>query len=108
MARWPGSPTQGSGTPFLIGGNDGDPQESGVGFTAPTNDPSAGAGPSDTLLVFGKLVPGNRDLESSPQIGAIFNNTSLSVTYPFNPNDDSGRIGEQRSVIPYVIGHAED
>ena len=103
-----GFPDQGSGT-FLIGGNDGDPEESGTGFTAPSGHfQSAGAGPGDTVLVFGKLVPGNRDLESARQVQTIFSNTSLNVTYPFNPNDDSGVSVNHGPVLPYVIGHAED
>ena len=103
-----GFPQQGSGT-FLIGGNDGDPQESGFGFTAPTGRfGTRGAGPGDTLLVFGKLVPGNRDLESSRQIQTIQSDTSLTVIYPLNPNDDSGVSVNNGPVIPYVIGHAEE
>jgi hypothetical protein len=105
-----GFPAQGGGT-FLIGGNDGDPQEGGTLFTAPTGHfrtAGGGAGPGDTLLVFGKLVPGNRDLESARQIQTVNSDTSLSVTYPFNPNDDTGTSVNYGPVLPYVIGRAEE
>jgi hypothetical protein len=103
-----GYPFNGAGE-FLISGNQGNPQEAGTLFTAPDgNFRSGGAGPGDTLLVFGKLVPGNRDLEASRQIRVVNSETSLNVTYPFNPNDDSGSSVDNGPVIPYVIGHAED
>lgn len=107
MAGFPG---QGPGA-FLIRGNDGDPQEGGTLFTAPTGHfrtAGGGAGPGDTLLVFGKLVPGNRDLESARQIQTVNSDTSLNVTYPFNPNDDTGTSVNYGPVLPYVIGRAEE
>lgn len=101
-----GFPDQGAGG-FLIGGNDGNPSEGNIQFTAPTGH-FRSAGPGDTLLVFGKFVEGNRDLESARQIQTIFNDTSLNVTYRFNPNDDSGTTVNSGAVLPYVIGHAEE
>lgn len=103
-----GFPDNGSGD-FLIGGNDGDPQEGGTLFTAPGGSflsAGGGAGPGDTLLVFGDLVSGNRDLESARQIRNVNNNTGLEVTYRFNPNDDSGSSVNNGPVLPYIIGRA--
>ena len=105
-----GFPNQGPGS-FLISGNDGDPQESGTLFTAPTGQFRAaggGVGPGDTLLVFGNLVTGNSDLESARQVQSVSSNSSLYVTYPFNPNDTSGTSANSGAVLPYVIGRAQD
>ena len=105
-----GYPVQGSGT-FVIGGNDGNPQESGTLFTAPTGRFTGTGdrpGPGDTLLTFGDLVPGNRDLESARTVASINSLTSLTVSVPFNRNDDTGNSIDYGSVIPYVIGRAQD
>lgn len=105
-----GFPLEGAGT-FLIAGNDGDPQEGGKLFTAPNGHfvtAGGGAGPGDTLLVFGKAVPGNSDLESARQIQAVSGETSLSVTYPFNPNDTTGKSVDNGPVLPYAIGRAQE
>lgn len=105
-----GFPNQGSGT-FVIGGNDGNPQESGTLFTAPTGRFTGTGdrpGPGDTLLAFGDLVPGNRDLESARTVASINSLTSLNVSVPFNRNDDTGNSVDYGSVIPYVIGRAQD
>jgi hypothetical protein len=105
-----GFPAQGPGTPVLFG-PDGDPQESGTLFTAPTGrftGPGERPGPGDTLLVFGDLVPGNRDLESARTISSINSATSLNVSVPFNRNDDTGNSVNNGPVIPYVIGRAQD
>lgn len=116
-------PNQGSGR-FLIGGNDGNPQESGTlftsvtgcftGFIKPTDPrcsstgPGERPGPGDTLLTFGDLVLGNRDLESARTLSNINSATSLNVSVPFNRNDDSGNSLDSGAVIPYVIGRAQD
>ncbi|HJU40240.1 MAG TPA: hypothetical protein VJ724_11755, partial [Tahibacter sp.] len=105
-----GFPIDGPGT-FSITGNDGNPQESGTLFTAPNGrftTAGGGAGPGDTLLVFGDLVPGNRDLESSRTIASINNAGSLNVVTPFNRNDDTGNSVDNGAVIPYVIGRSID
>lgn len=120
-----GFPNEGPGQ-FLIYGNDGDPQESGTLFTSqsgcftgfirpPTANPRCSStgpgerpGPGDTLLVFGDLVPGNRDLESARTVSTINGSTSLNVSVPFNRNDDSGNSVNSGPVIPYVIGRAQD
>ena len=103
-----GFPDQGAGR-FLISGNDGDPQEGGKLFTAPGGHfrtAGGGAGPGDTLLVFGQQVAGNADLESARQVQSVNSETSLGVTYPFNPNDTSGVSVNSGAVLPYVIGRA--
>ncbi|MDC8014739.1 hypothetical protein [Tahibacter soli] len=105
-----GFPSEGPGT-FSITGTDGNPQENGTLFTAPNGrftTAGGGAGPGDTLLVFGDLVPGNRDLESSRTIASINNAGSLNVVTPFNRNDDTGNSVDAGAVIPYVIGRAVD
>ncbi|WP_257387677.1 Ig-like domain-containing protein [Tahibacter caeni] len=120
-----GFPNEGPGQ-FLIFGADGDPQESGTLFTSQTGcftgfirpptavprcastGPGERPGPGDTLLVFGDLVPGNRDLESARTVSSINNSTSLNVSVPFNRNDDSGNSINNGSIIPYVIGRAQD
>ncbi len=105
-----GFPDQGSGT-FTIAGLDGNPQEGGTLFTAPTGHfttASGGAGPGDTLLVFGDLVSGNRDLENVRILQNVNSATSLNVTVPFNRNDDTGSSVDYGSVLPYVIGRATE
>jgi hypothetical protein len=103
-----GFPNQGSGD-FAIGGLDGNPQENGLLFTAPTGTfrtSAGGAGPGDTLLVFGQAVDGNRDLESARTIQQINSQTSLSVVQRFNRNDDTGNSVDNGNVLPYIIGRA--
>ncbi len=118
-----GFPVDGPGR-FLIAGNDGDPQETGtlftsqtgcfIGFIKPTEPrcsstgPGERPGPGDTLLVFGDLVPGNRDLESARTVATINTSTSLNVSVPFNRNDDSGNIVNSGPILPYVIGRSVD
>ncbi len=94
---------------FSITGGDGNPQEGGVLFTAPTGaftTAGGGAGPGDTLLVFGKDVPGNRDLESARIIATINSPSSLTVRDRFNLNDDTGSTVDAGPVLPYLIGRA--
>jgi len=105
-----GFPTAGSGN-FVLSGDDGNPQESGKLFTAPRGhfrSAGGGAGPGDTLLVFGKSVPGNADLESARKVAAVNSETSLSVSYPFNPNDTTGHTVDYGPELPYVIGRAQE
>ncbi|MCG6117647.1 MAG: hypothetical protein MEQ07_05560 [Aquimonas sp.] len=103
-----GFPGSGSGS-FAISGGDGNPQEDGFLFTAPTGQfqtAAGGAGPGDTLLVFGQAVAGNRDLESARTISSISSQTSLSVAQRFNRNDDTGVSVDNGNVLPYIIGRA--
>jgi hypothetical protein len=96
---------------FAIGGNDGDPEEAGFNFHAPTglfNTAQYPSGPGDTLLVFGKSVPGNRDLESARRIASNVSINRVTVAQRFNRNDDSGQIQNNGPVLPYAIGRAVD
>ncbi|MBL8298027.1 MAG: Ig-like domain-containing protein [Rhodanobacteraceae bacterium] len=105
-----GFPASGPGQ-MVIAGADGDPLESGTLFTAPTGRFTGTGdrpGPGDTLLVFGDLVPGNRDLESARTVTTINTATSLNVSVPFNRNDDTGNSVNNGPVLPYVIGRAVD
>jgi hypothetical protein len=107
----------GSFVNFSIAGQFGDPDETKSNFTAIDGHfqtAGGGAGPGDTLLVFGHsttfdgfVAPaGNRDLEGSRTIQSIISDTSLTVNLPFNANDDTGVSVNNLAVIPYVIGHA--
>lgn len=98
---------------FLISGGDGDPQEGGTGFTAPTGHfrtAGGGAGPGDALIVFGKTQhgapEGNEDLESALTVGTVNSETSLNTTSPFNLNDTTGQTVNNGPVLPYIIGRA--
>jgi hypothetical protein len=96
---------------FAIRGGDGDPQEGGVAFNAPTGafkTAGGGAGPNDTLIVFGEESNGNRDLESARRVASVANNANLTVAQRFNHNDDTGATVNNGAVLPYVIGRAED
>lgn len=104
-----GFPDQGPGA-FAISGNDGNPQENGFLFTAPTGafqTAGGGAGPGDTLLVFGQSVQGNRDLESARRIAQINSQSSLTTVQRFNRNDDTGNSVDNGNVLPYIIGRAQ-
>ncbi len=66
-----------------------------------------GAGPGDTLIVFGKAVQGNSDLESAVKIASVSSNTKLTVAAPFNLNDTTGSSVNYGPALPYVIGRAQ-
>lgn len=103
-----GFPGTGAGN-FLLSGGDGDPQEGGPLFTAPTGaftTAGGGAGPGDTLLVFGEQSNPNRDLESARRVERINSARSLNVTQNFNLNDDTGASVNNGPVLPYIIGRA--
>ncbi len=105
-----GFPGTGGGV-FDIAGGDGNPQEGGRVFTAPTGHfttAGGGAGPGDTLLVFGDLVTGNSDLENARVVQSIANATNLTVTSAFNLNDTTGSSVNYGAVLPYVIGRATE
>lgn len=103
-----GFPAQGSGT-FAISGGNGNPQEGQRMFTAPSGaftTAGGGAGPGDALVLFGRDVQGNRDLESARVIQSIQNAGQLTVERRFNRNDDTGQLVDYGPVIPYAIGRA--
>jgi len=103
-----GFPDAGSGT-FELSGSDGNPQEGGTLFTAPTGKfttAGGGAGPGDALVVFGKETTGDADLEGARTVQHVNNAGSLNVTQAFNLNDTTGVSVDTGSNIPYVIGRA--
>jgi hypothetical protein len=105
-----GYPTQGGGQ-FVNSGGDGDPAEGGFNFSAPSGaftTAGEGAGPGDTLLLFGGNDGPNRDMESARIIARVNSPTSLDIasTTRFNLNDDTGSSINRGPVIPYAIGRA--
>lgn len=99
---------QSNGT-FDLAGDDGNPQEGGTAFTAPGGrftTAGGGAGPGDILLLFGKAVPGNRDLEGARVVSSVASATALTVRDRFNFNDDTGSGVDGGPVLPYVIGRS--
>lgn len=105
-----GFPSLGHGFFYLTGG-DGDPVEKGNRFIAPTGQfttAGGGAGPGDTLLVFGHLVPGNRDLQEARTVASIDSATSLTITSNFNGNEDTGTSVDNGPILPYIIGRATE
>ncbi|WP_223303805.1 hypothetical protein [Dokdonella koreensis] len=101
------------GTPnanrFLIAGNDGNPTEGGNTFVAPTGQfqtAGGGAGPGDALVVFGKAVQGNADLETAVTVSSVNSQTSLTVNPVFNLNNTTGSSVNNGPVLPYLVGRA--
>lgn len=104
------SPIDNSTGFYSISGNKGDPQEGGSLFSATDGrftTAGGGTGPGDTLLVFGKLVNGNSDLENADTVSSVQNAQNLTVTTPFNLNDTTGTSVNNGPVIPYIIGRAQ-
>ncbi|MBK8283516.1 MAG: hypothetical protein IPK97_00800 [Ahniella sp.] len=96
---------------FSITGGDGNPAEGGTSFVAPTGaftTAGGGAGPGDTVLVFAEELNGNRDLESARTVASVNSQTSLTTTYRFNFNDDTGASVNNGPIFPYIIGRATD
>ncbi len=101
---------------FVFSGAEGDPEEGGVLFTAmdvaegflddPTR-PDEAVEPGDTLALFGKAVPGNREHEAARIVASVIDDNTLTVTEPFNPNDATGSPVDDGAVIPWVIGRSE-
>ncbi|HET6546586.1 MAG TPA: hypothetical protein VFG55_07570 [Rhodanobacteraceae bacterium] len=105
-----GAPGDANDNQFLLSGIDGNPQEGGTLFTAPTGHfttGGGGAGPGDALIVFGKAVPGNSDLESAVTVQTVNSATSLNISSDFNRNDTTGVSVDYGSVLPYLIGRAQ-
>ncbi len=96
---------------FLIAGLDGNPEEAGRSFTAPTGaftTAGGGVGPGDAVVLLTEEDPANRDLEGARVVQSVNGPTSLTVTRNFNRNDVTGSIFNAGNVIPYVIGRAAD
>jgi len=104
-----GAPGSANDNQFLLSGFDGNPQEGGTTFTAPTGEfttGGGGAGPGDALIVFGKAVEGNADLESAATVASVNSATNLTVASAFNRNDTTGVTVDSGSVLPYLIGRS--
>jgi hypothetical protein len=98
-----------SGGRFDLAGADGNPLEGGTAFNAPSGQfttAGGGAGPGDILLLFGKAVPGNRDLEGARVVSSVASATALTVRDRFNSNDDTGSSVDGGPVVPYIIGRS--
>jgi hypothetical protein len=98
---------------FAISGNQGDPEEGGIHFSATDGHfktAGGGAGPGDTLLVIGKqeqgAPDGNADLESASKVVTVISETQLTVSTPFNLNDTTGTSVNHGPVLPYIVGRA--
>ncbi|MGB8377669.1 MAG: hypothetical protein WCE70_04255 [Rhodanobacteraceae bacterium] len=103
----PGAPDDNQ---FELSGFDGNPQEGATLFTAPGGHfttGGGGAGPGDALIVFGKAVDGNSDLESAKTVQTVNSATSLNVASAFNRNDTTGVSVDYGAVLPYLIGRAQ-
>ena len=110
LVDWPvGAPGSANDNQFLISGYDGNPQEGGNTFTAPTGHfttAGGGAGPGDALIVFGQAVEGNVDLESAVTVQRINSATSATVLPVFNQNNTTGHSVDSGPVLPYLFGRA--
>lgn len=103
-----------NGSLFNFSGVDGNPVEGGNLFTVvATADgflDNAGVDEAveigDTLLTFGDLLPGNREMEAARFVNSVSTDTILRVNTLFNNNDGSGVIVDDGSVIPYIIGRS--
>ncbi|GAA0718760.1 hypothetical protein [Dokdonella soli] len=105
-----GAPGSKNDNQFLLSGIDGNPQEGGTLFTAPTGQfttGGGGAGPGDALVVFGKAVQGNDDLESAVTVQSVTSATSLVASPGFNLNDTTGVSVDYGPVLPYLIGRSQ-
>ena len=104
-----GAPGSAQDNQFLLSGLNGNPQEGGTTFTAPTGQfttAGGGAGPGDALVVFGKAVQGNADLESAVTVQSVNSATNLTASPGFNLNDTTGVSVDSGSVLPYLIGRS--
>jgi len=96
---------------FLIAGTDGNPQENGLLFTAPTGrftTAGGGAGPGDAVVILSENDPANRDLEGARVIQTVNGPGSLTVQRRFNRNDVTGSTVDAGNALQYVIGRAAD
>ena len=97
---------------FQICGWNGHPQPGTVLFSAPDGSfrsAGGGAGPGDTLVVFGKqehgAPAGNDDLESALTVTGVLGDKQLFTLFPFNLNDTTGT-STPSGALPYIIGRA--
>ncbi len=99
-----------AGDRFSISGTDGDAQEGGTLFTSVSGhfvSGGGGAGPGDVLVVFGKDVQGNEDLESALTVATVNSETSLRTASNFNLNNTTGATVNYGPVLPYLVARAQ-
>jgi len=108
--------TQTNPSYFAFSGDDGNPSEGGdlfsvldpaIGFLDDPNAVDESVEVGDTLAMFGKSVPGNREHEAARQIDSVIDDSTVRVSEAFNPNNQSGNIVDDGHVIPWVIGRAQ-
>jgi len=101
---------------FVFSGPFGDPEEAGDLFSVVDpeegflDDPARvdeGVEPGDTLVMFGKSVPGNRDHEAARFVESVIDEETVTVTQDFNRNDGTGQIVDDAAVIPWAIGRSQ-
>lgn len=101
---------------FVFSGGDGNPEEGGDLFSVASPSEGFGANPStvdeavepgDTVALFGKSVPGNREHEAARTVASVVDSSTVTVTEDFNRNDGSGSIVDDGFVIPWVIGRSQ-
>ncbi|MCH8477630.1 MAG: hypothetical protein LAT56_06770, partial [Wenzhouxiangella sp.] len=100
---------------FVLSGTDGNPEEGGTlfsvwdpaeGFLDDPLRPDEAVEPGDTVALFGKSVPGNREHEAVRFVESVIDNRTVRVTQPWNPNNQTGSIVDDGYVIPWVIGRS--
>lgn len=111
------APVAGAPPRFLVfSGTDGNPEEGGTLFSVLnppvdfTNNPNVvddDVEIGDTLAMFGKSVPGNREHEAVRFVASVVDDSTVTVTEPFNLNDGSGAPVNDGFVIPWVIGRSQ-
>lgn len=101
---------------FVFSGGDGNPEEGGDLFSAldppegfQPNPPAVDEAvePGDTVALFGKSVPGNREHEAARTVESVVDRDTVVVTEDFNPNNGAGPIVDDGFVIPWVIGRSQ-
>lgn len=100
---------------FIFSGPDGNPQEGGTlfsvwdpaeGFLDDPLRPDEAVEPGDTVALFGKSVPGNREHEAVRFVESVVDDRTVRVTQPWNPNNQTGSIVDDGYVIPWAIGRS--
>lgn len=101
---------------FVFSGGDGNPEEGGSlfsaqspleGFQPSPPDVDEAVEPGDTVALFGKEIPGNREHEAARTVAGVVDRRTVTVTGDFNPNNGSGIIVDDGFVIPWVIGRSQ-
>jgi len=108
-----------SGDVFTFSGIDGNPLEGSNFFRVPeaqaddfdgflddSTGPDEAVQNNDTLLTFGKSVPGNDELEGARFVSEVIDDFSLRLQSEFNDNNGAGVSVDDGPRIPYVIGRS--